>query len=72
MTGPMMTPEELRVEISKSFDSKADAVAFAVALLQVPQELLSPSFQIAMEACRRYDVSAQDLLEYKREKARRK
>ena len=51
--------------------TKAEAVAFVAAVMQHNVALLSPNFQLAMEASRAFEVSAQDVLEFRREKARR-
>ena len=51
--------------------TKADAVAFVAAVMQHNVALLSPNFAVAMDASRAFDVSVQDVLEFRREKARR-
>lgn len=50
--------------------NKAEAVAFVAAVMQNTPALLSPNFQLAMDVSRLYDVSTQDVLEFRREKAR--
>jgi len=51
--------------------NKAEAVAFVAAVMQNGLALLSPNFQLAMDASRAFDISVQDVLEFRREKARR-
>lgn len=51
--------------------TKAEAVAYVSAVMQHPLALLSPNFATAMDASRAFDVSVQDVLEFRREKARR-
>jgi hypothetical protein len=51
--------------------TKAEAVAFVSAVMQHNVSLLSPNFATAMDASRAFDVSVQDVLEFRREKARR-
>jgi hypothetical protein len=53
------------------FKDKVEAVAFVAAVMKHDVALLSPNFQLAMDACRAFDVSVQDVLEFRREKARR-
>lgn len=51
--------------------TKAEAVALVSAVMQASPALLSPSFEFAMDVSRAYDVSVQDVLVYRREKAKR-
>lgn len=51
--------------------TKPEAVAFVSAVMQSAPALLSPNFALAMDVSRLYDVSTQDVLEFRREKARR-
>lgn len=51
--------------------TKSEAVAFVAAVMQHPLALLSPNFETAMDASRAFDVSVKDVLEFRREKARR-
>lgn len=51
--------------------NKAEAVAFVSSVMQHNVALLSPNFATAMDASRAFDVSVQDVLEFRREKAKR-
>ena len=51
--------------------TKAEAVAFVSAVMQNNLALLSSNFRTAMDASQAYDVSAQDVLMYRRERAKR-
>lgn len=57
-----------------SIQTKAEAVAFvSMALqLQISVSLLSETFQDAMDLSRRFDISAQDVLQYRKESLTRK
>ena len=50
--------------------TKADAVAFVSAVLQVGAALHSADFQVAMALSERFDVRGRDLLEYRKGKAK--
>ena len=51
--------------------TKAEAVAYVSAVMQSNLALLSPNFRTAMDVSQAYDVSAQDVLRYRQEKAKR-
>jgi hypothetical protein len=51
--------------------TKADAVALVSAVLLNKLALFSPDFQLAMDLSERFDVRAQDLLEYRKTVARK-
>lgn len=50
---------------------KPEAVAYVAAVLRSAPALASSSFQTAMDLSRKFDINGQDLLEYRREQARR-
>ena len=54
----------------RNAQTKAEAVAFVSAVMKVPRALLSPDFQKAMDVARRFEVTAGDVLEYRRKRAR--
>lgn len=49
-----------------AIETKSQAVEFVASVLQFTPSLLSPDFQVAMSLSRRFDISAKDLLEYRR------
>jgi len=58
------------MEIEK-FHSKEEAVAYVSAVMQHGVALLSSNFNEAMDVCQVYEISAQDVLLFRKEKAKR-
>ncbi len=46
--------------------TKPEAVAFVSAVMRTPHALLSPDFQVAMDLSMRFEISARDVLEFRK------
>lgn len=55
----------------KDIQIKAEAIVFVSAELRTAPSLFSPGFQIAMDLSRRFDISVLDVLQYRKELAKR-
>lgn len=53
----------------KEIETKEEAIMYVSATLRSPSALLSsPTFKAAMDLSRQFDVSAQDVLQYRKER----
>lgn len=55
---------------AENIQTKIEATAYVAAVLRSALALVSPSFQAAMDLSRKFDISAQDLLKYRKEQAK--
>jgi len=55
---------------AENIQTKIEATAYVAAVLRSAPALVSPSFQAAMDLSRKFDISAQDLLKYRKEQAK--
>lgn len=51
--------------------TKSEAVAYVSAVLCNPLSLLSPAFKKAMDLSRNFDINAQDVLQFRKERVQR-
>ena len=50
--------------------TKEEAIDFVVLVVMTPVALLSPDFKLAIELCERFNISAQDVLNRRKRRAR--
>jgi hypothetical protein len=51
----------------KDIQTKAEAVSYVEGVLRASCELFSITFQFAMDLSRRFDISAQDVLQHRKD-----